>query len=142
MRFAYHLNTEEDNHELYDKVKEAKPQYQMISYKDFSKSWISTWPYFINSLGFGNKFYHPIQTNVGLCFAWNQMSISEVFKQSIALEGFMAKLIGNNTTDGIAKASIKKIESFLNKQEVMNPDRIKSPKSFWYCMTLLYILLL
>ena len=131
MKFAYHLNTEEDTHELYDKVKESKPQYEMISYEDFNKTWISNWPYFINSLGFANKFYQPILTNIGLCFAWNHRSISEVFKQSNALKGFMSKLNGNNTTDGIAKASIKKIELFLDKQEVINPDRIKSPKSFW-----------
>ena len=70
-------------------------------------------------------------TNLGLCFAWNGRHLSDVFKESKSLEDFNNELIGNVTHQKPKKASIKKIELFLDKDELTYPDRIISPKSFW-----------
>ena len=131
MKFAYHFYTEEDVQFLHDKVNESKPSYNMNSYKDFNTSWISRRPYFIESSGYDNKPHKPVMTNTGLCFAWNQRRISDVFKTSYGLQSFESELIGNVTSKKPERASIKKIEIFLDKDEMTYPDRIKSPKSFW-----------
>ena len=90
-----------------------------------------TVPYFIDSSGYGNKPHKPVMTNIGLCFAWNQRRISDVFKTSNGLQSFERELIGNVTYKKPEKASIKNIEIFLDKDEMTYPNRIKSPKSFW-----------
>ena len=131
MKFAYHFYTEEDVKFLHDKVNESKQPYNMISYENFNTFWTSRRPYFIDSSGYDNKPHKPVMTNIGLCFAWNQRRISDVFKTSYGLQSFESELIGNVTSKKPERASIKKIEIFLDKDEMTYPDRIKSPKSFW-----------
>ena len=131
MKFAYHFYTEEDVKFLHDKVNESKQPYNMISYENFNTFWTSRRPYFIDSSGYDNKPHKPVMTNTGLCFAWNQRRISDVFKTSNGLQSFERELIGNVTYKKPEKASIKNIEIFLDKDEMTYPNRIKSPKSFW-----------
>ena len=131
MKFAYHIYTKEDVKFWYNKVKESKLTYNMISLEFFNKYWSSTRPYFINSPGYDNKPHQPVMTNIGLCFAWNGIPISDVFKEVKNLLSFNKELIRNITYQKPEKASIKKIEIFLDKDETTYPDRIKSPKSFW-----------
>ena len=139
MKFAYHLNTVEDTKSTYDKVLESSIPYKMVSFDRFDKFNTSTYaskfqkPYFISSEGFDNKNFQPVITNAGLCFAWNHKEVDEIYKPSSAIESFKMEFLKNDTKKHrIKKASIKSIDIFLDKNELIYPDSLTSTHSFWY----------
>ena len=139
MKFAYHLNTVEDTKSIYDKVLESSIPYKMVSFDRFDKFNTSTYaskfqkPYFISSEGFDNKNFQPVITNAGLCFAWNHKEVDEIYKPSSAIESFKMEFLKNDMEKHrIKKASIKSIDIFLDKNELIYPDSLTSTHSFWY----------
>ena len=87
-------------------------------------------PYIISGPKFTKKEFIPVVTNLGLCFAWNVKEIKAVFKPSRFVSHFTEEFLDRINVEPIQKASIMSIEVFLDKQEIMFPDRIQSKKSF------------
>ena len=135
MKFAYHIHNREDVKFIYNQVKESKLSYKMIPFEKMDLKFHNhnvkiKRPYIINSPKFTKKEFIPVITNQGLCFAWNVEETNTVFKPSRFVSHFNEEFLEKISVEPIQKASIMSIEVFLDKQEIMFPDRIQSKKSF------------
>lgn len=133
MKFAYHLATYNETLNVYKKL-----NYESNESKTFAFLYETTHKRnFILQHDLGKnveKYFKPVITSNGLCYAWNNKNVNEVFKKSNYIDLFNDVFDNGSSKRTFTKAAKKVVVFYLDAHTFYLPDRMSNKKSFRFAI--------
>ena len=80
------------------------------------------------------KYFKPVITSNGLCYAWNNKNVNEVFKKSNYIDLFNDVFDNGSSKRTFTKAAKKVVVFYLDAHTFYLPDRMSNKKSFRFAI--------
>ena len=133
MKYAYHLATYNDTMMIFEKLKNKLP-YRVVDLPEKFRYIDKSMRPFIINFGKSNSFeqleFEPVVTNNGLCYAWNNKRVDEIFKHSQYVDIFSNVFQPKKPRKKLMKAATKSVRFYLDAHGHYLPDRSQNEHSF------------